>query len=121
MKEKRNALRYIAKKIGKKVKVILDFPEHAREANINRLSLQEEDENIEILEKIDIKEWIWHFKHSDFVATDSFHGTCFSIIFKKNFVAFANERRGSERVQTLLQPIGKKLMEQRKYQNHLTI
>lgn len=104
--EKRNALRYIAKKIGKKVKVILDFPEHAREANINRLSLQEEDENIEILEKIDIKEWIWHFKHSDFVATDSFHGTCFSIIFKKDFVAFANERRGSERVQTLLQPMG---------------
>lgn len=104
--EKRDALRDIARKQGKKVKVILDFPEHLWEKNKERLALQEQDSNMEILSTPDIKEWIWYVKNSAFVATDSFHGVCFSVIYKKNFVTFANVNRGSERVATLLEPLG---------------
>ncbi len=44
--------------------------------------------------------------NSDYVITDSFHGVCFSIIFKKNFIAIANEGRGIARFESLLKVIG---------------
>lgn len=37
------------------------------------------------------------FKNAAYVVTDSFHGTCFSIIFNKSFCTFANFRRGGIR------------------------
>ena len=43
--------------------------------------------------------------HSQFVITDSFHGTCFSIIFKKQFVTIANKNRGAVRFLDLLNPL----------------
>ena len=49
---------------------------------------------MEILSTPDIKEWIWYVKNSTFVATDSFHGVCFSMIYKKNFVTFAQREQG---------------------------
>ena len=33
--------------------------------------------------------------------TDSFHGTCFSIIYGKKFITFANIQRGIDRFNTL--------------------
>lgn len=39
---------------------------------------------------------------AEYVITDSFHGTAFSVIFKKNFIVFDNENRGNARMQTLL-------------------
>ena len=32
--------------------------------------------------------FLWLFEHADFVCTDSFHGTAFSVNFGKNFLAF---------------------------------
>ena len=40
------------------------------------------------------------------MVTNSFHGTVFSIIFRKNFVSFANKRRGADRLTTLLGMLG---------------
>lgn len=37
------------------------------------------------------------FKNASYIVTDSFHGTCFSIIFNKDFCTFANFRRGGVR------------------------
>ena len=29
------------------------------------------------------EEWVYYFANSEFVITDSYHGTCFSMIFEK--------------------------------------
>lgn len=42
------------------------------------------------------------FANASYVITDSFHGTCFSIIFQRKFVAICNERRGKDRFYHLL-------------------
>ncbi len=39
--------------------------------------------------------------YSEYIFTNSFHGTCFSIIFNKNFSVFIDENRG-ERIKNLL-------------------
>ncbi len=46
--------------------------------------------------------WISNFKQASFIVTDSFHGVCFSIIFKKNFLVIGNKFRGIERFNSLL-------------------
>lgn len=49
-----------------------------------------------------IQEWLYGFYTSDYILTDSYHGTVFSIIFNKPFVVYANKRRGIDRFETLL-------------------
>lgn len=49
-----------------------------------------------------IQEWLAMFRDTDFVITNSFHGTVFSIIFNKPFLVLPNERRGLARIQSLL-------------------
>ena len=51
---------------------------------------------------VTIEEWLSYFRDADFVFTDSFHGTVFSIIFEKDFISFNNPGRGSDRFTTLL-------------------
>ena len=50
----------------------------------------------------EIEEWLCAFRDADFIVTDSFHGTVFSIIFNKPFAIYMNVRRGIERFDTLL-------------------
>ncbi len=49
-----------------------------------------------------ISKWLAGFRDAQFVVTDSFHGTVFSIIFNKPFVAILNPKRGSSRFVSLL-------------------
>lgn len=42
----------------------------------------------------------------NFFVTDSFHGVCFSIILKKNFVVYANYARGYTRFESILSELG---------------
>src|SRR5690606_19479201 len=49
-----------------------------------------------------IAEWLYHFREADFVITDSFHGTVFSILFNKQFVCIGNKKRGYTRFESLL-------------------
>ena len=49
-----------------------------------------------------VEEWIRGFRDCDFVVTDSFHGTVFSIIFEKPFVVLRYARRGNTRLDSLL-------------------
>ena len=46
--------------------------------------------------------WVKSFHDADYIVTDSFHGCVFSIIFKKPFLAIANEDRGLSRFKSLL-------------------
>lgn len=49
-----------------------------------------------------IERWLRGFWDAEFVVTDSFHGTVFSIIFNKPFLVIGNEKRGLSRMQSLL-------------------
>lgn len=53
-----------------------------------------------------VAQWLRAFQESDFVITDSFHGTVFSIIYHLPFVVFANRGRGMSRIETLLETFG---------------
>lgn len=46
--------------------------------------------------------WLSYFRDSRYIITDSFHGTVFSIIFKKDFITIANKKRGNDRMTSLL-------------------
>jgi len=49
-----------------------------------------------------VEEWIRGFIDAEFVVTDSFHGTVFSILFNKPFVSIGNKGRGLSRFTSLL-------------------
>ena len=53
-----------------------------------------------------IELWLSYFRDADFVVTDSFHGTVFSIIFNKPFIVYLNEERGISRFSSLLSMLG---------------
>lgn len=56
--------------------------------------------------KAPVGEWLRGFAEADFVVTDSFHGTVFSLIFEKPFVAVVNPSRGAARFTSLLDSFG---------------
>lgn len=95
-KEKIEASRYIANKLNKRLVIVSD-PEPL---NKNKIT--------EILH--DCPEWISYVELEDFVAlminaafifTDSYHGTCFSMLLRKNFISYANKERGTARFTSL--------------------
>jgi hypothetical protein len=47
--------------------------------------------------------WIKGFIDAEFVITDSFHGTVFSILFNKPFISLGNSKRGMSRFKSLLE------------------
>jgi polysaccharide pyruvyl transferase WcaK-like protein len=49
-----------------------------------------------------VEEWLRGFMDAEFVVTDSFHGTVFSILFNKPFISIANKTRGLTRFTSLL-------------------
>lgn len=99
------ALSRIGKKYNKKICVILDEPPKLWESNKAKLEA-DKYENIEVKRDVDLHEWLWYYKNAEAVITDSFHGTIFSIIFRKPFLAKINEMRGGQRFVSLLEPIG---------------
>lgn len=79
---------------------------------INMLNAINFDENERLLDLpntkpgIDIEDWLFYYKNADFIITDSFHGTCFAIIFRKQFISIANKQRGEKRFISLLNELG---------------
>lgn len=53
-----------------------------------------------------VEEWLSGFANSEFVITDSFHGTVFAILFNKPFIVLGNQRRGMARFESLLSKFG---------------
>ncbi|RKR07175.1 polysaccharide pyruvyl transferase [Maribacter vaceletii] len=72
------------------------------------------EKNIKNLKKKSIKsyvyppvtEWLSNFINAEFVVTDSFHGTIFSIIFNKQFISIGNKKRGLSRFNSILHLLG---------------
>lgn len=53
-----------------------------------------------------VSTWLRGFRDADYVVTDSFHGTVFSILFEKPFIVIANHSRGLSRFTSLLKVYG---------------
>lgn len=60
--------------------------------------------NTEIIEPIEL--WLSRIYYSNFVVTDSFHGTVFCILFNKPFIVYGNPERGATRFKSLLNKFG---------------
>ena len=69
---------------GLKKFIILDLAKYNK--NVNSFS---ED----VLGKLPFEDFIYYFINAKFIITDSFHGTCFSLIFNKQFVSIKNRNR----------------------------
>ncbi len=67
---------------------------------------REETLSLEHSDRLTVPAWISSFRDADFVVTDSYHGTIFSIIFERPFISIANEERGAERFTSLLALLG---------------
>ena len=46
--------------------------------------------------------WLNYIKNSEFIITDSYHGTIFAILFKKQFIVIARNYAGNNRLDSLL-------------------
>lgn len=57
--------------------------------------------NISADKKYSISDWLNAIKNCKYFVTDSFHGTCFALIFNKNFICVKNKGRGGTRFDTL--------------------
>ena len=53
-----------------------------------------------------ISTWLRNIRDAQYVITDSFHGTVFSILFHKQFISINNKKRGSARFESLLSSLG---------------
>lgn len=51
-------------------------------------------------------EWLWFMHHAEYVVTNSFHGTVFSLMFHKPFTVALNGRASDARMQSLLEGVG---------------
>ncbi len=49
------------------------------------------------------REFVGYFSKASYVITDSFHGTAFSIIFRKDFNTYIAVKRSSQRIKSLLE------------------
>ncbi len=56
--------------------------------------------------QISMEEWLSYFRDCKYVVTDSFHGTAFSILFRKEFNTIINTLRGGDRFYSLLNRFG---------------
>ena len=59
-----------------------------------------------ILRDVGPSEFLWLYEHASYVATDSFHGIAFSIIYKKQFVFLDRNYATNDRGLNLLSLLG---------------
>jgi hypothetical protein len=97
--EKVELLKYIAKKLDKR---IITFSDPQRLSTFDPSLLKD----CGYIENATIEDWVYHIINCDFAFVDSFHGTCFSLIFEKNFVSLANPFRGVSRFTSLGKQFG---------------
>lgn len=96
-KEKRNQIEIIAKKLNLKIVCIPDA------AVGYHKQFNEMFEGLEILSPLSVPSFLKAYHEASYIVTDSFHGTCMSYIFKKDFSVYFNEIRGSDRFVSLME------------------
>jgi len=59
-----------------------------------------------VLPKVTPEQFIYYIKNCSYLLTDSHHGTCFGIIFEKQYAALVNASRGATRFETVADALG---------------
>jgi coenzyme F420-reducing hydrogenase beta subunit len=57
--------------------------------------------NLDVVADVQIEEWLYILKNSEFVITDSYHGSIFAALFGKTFIPIVNKHRGKSRFSSL--------------------
>lgn len=96
--EKNEILKYVSEKLNMKIIVSTDATNNAKKRK--KISYGA------VLDEIDLRDWLKYYKNAKYVFTDSFHGTCFSVLFKKQFISLGNIQRGIKRFDSLLSDFG---------------
>lgn len=96
--EKRNAILYAKDKLNLPYVNLINalyFEENTKKFGLDNVK-----------PNIDIEDFLNYYRNAEFIITDSFHGTCFAIIFRKPFISIANKQRGTGRFISLLNELG---------------
>ena len=88
------------RKLVDKVKSVLQLP--VESGTVENDYVRGKHMNINDCLYPSVDHWINSLNRAKFVVTDSFHGTCMSIIFGKPFVVVGNAARGIERFNSVL-------------------
>lgn len=86
--EKRKLCLEVQKRLGG-IKLVNILDCNPGNEDYNRIMM--EFDNIKC--RIPLEDWLYYMQHCRYAITDSFHGTCFSIIFGKPFVTVKNRER----------------------------
>ena len=99
--EKKQQIQYAAEKLGLPYHIILDG-----QGNFEELNAQMDDPNV--LSNVGIEDWLDYMRKAQYVITDSYHGFCFSIIFRRPTTVLPNRLRGLARFDDLAELTGLK-------------
>lgn len=86
--EKREFCEQLKKKTGGSLEIIYLIDAHVVTRDASRHILQFENVKAEV----EVEEWLYYLQNAEYVITDSFHGTCFSVLFHKPFLTFVNRQ-----------------------------
>lgn len=95
--EKRAAVQYLERKLGIKAYYILDGQPWVYHEKRSKM-----EPGDRILEGVNAQDWIYYFKNSRYVITDSCHGMSFAILYHKPFAGIGNTARGITRFNSLV-------------------
>lgn len=87
--EKQAAIIHCAEKLGLDVIAILDM----KTGN----SKKDGWHTGRLIENASVEDFVYYIRNCEFLITDSHHGACFGVIYKKNLLAIANYSRGVTR------------------------
>jgi hypothetical protein len=62
--------------------------------------------SIETVQGVKAEGWLAHIAKSSFYITDSFHGMCFAVLFRKEFMVIVNKTRGETRFTSIARVLG---------------
>lgn len=66
-------------------------------------------ENVKV--ELAVEEWLAYLHGAQYIVTDSFHGTCFALIFQKPFVSFVNREPGRFEFFHKVPGVGERILE----------
>lgn len=93
--EIKKALLHISEKLNCKLINLLDGAAFTFDKNEEALGLPG-------VKNLEVHDWLYYLINAKFIITDSYHGTCFSILFNKDFITIGNKKRGLTRFKMVL-------------------
>lgn len=104
--EKREYCESLQQKMGG-IKIIYMIDNVLQNRNLWRNILKFENVKVELA----VEEWLAYLHGAQYIITDSFHGTCFALIFQKQFVSFVNRESGRFKFFNKLPGVGERILE----------